>query len=262
MKNKKITCATSFGPEGLKLYARAMIESFIQHWPQDIVLEVYLDDISQSAGLPLADNVRYLHLTHLDLIDFKNRNSKDPRKNGIVDASNKPNFLFDSIRFSHKVFAVEACARSNRGIVIWLDGDTKTFAEVTRAVIATWLPKGKFAGFLDRPSLYTETGFHIFDMEHPIADDFFRAWVDYYKDDSIYSLAQWTDCHTYDAARKKFDQSHWFDLSPPEKKVAHVFINGILGTHMDHMKGPRKIAGHSNRKDLFKPRTEEYWRDK
>lgn len=254
---KKITCVTSFGTEGIQLYAIPMIESFIEYWDKNITLNVYLDDINQTNNLPKADNVKYFLLEHPVLTQFKNRNSQDPKKSGIIDG--KHNFLLDSIRFSHKVFALEIGATSESGIVIWLDGDTKTFAPVTPDVVSTWLPKGKFAGFLDRPTLYTETGFHIFDMNHPIAEQFFKEWINYYADDSIYSLKHWTDCHTYDATRKKFGQRHWFDLSPQDRKVSHPFINGILGQHMDHMKGPRKIIGHSHKKDLFKPRTEEYW---
>lgn len=256
MVENKIVCATSFGEEGIKLYAIPMISSFIKYWPTDVELYVYLDNIDLSLSLPKSDNVKYFSLDHPTLMEFKNRNGKSNNDD------TKANFLFDSIRFSHKVFALDTCARSGANIVLWLDGDTKTFEYVTKEVIKTWLPTGKFAGFLDRPTLYTETGFHIFDMSHPIADSFFKEWTKYYENDSIYSLAHWTDCHTYDAARKKFDQAHWFDLSPPDKKVAHVFINGILGKHMDHMKGPRKIAGHSNKKDLFKTRIETYWRDK
>ena len=68
----------------------------------------------------------------------------------------------------------------------------------------------------------------------------------------------WTDCHTYDAAKTKFMDSYWYNLSPPIKNN-HPFINGTLGQFMDHMKGPRKKKGTSNRNDLIVKIKSEYW---
>ena len=276
MQHKKITCATSFGKEGIKVYADMMISSFIANWPKDITLHVYLDDINDQLRLPQAANVKYLLLNHPELTMFKQRNAHDPRKHGLNtfadnEAGNsftKPKegkwrFDFDAIRFCHKVFAMAQCFESAQDIAIWIDGDTKTFAKVTRDDIAKWLPVGKFAGFLDRPSTYTETGFHIFDVNHSVAKDFFNKWLQYYRDDTIFSLSAWTDCHTYDAARRQFDQSNWFNLSPPNAVGVggHVFINGPLGAFMDHMKGKRKLRGKSNKGDLFVNRNEKYWNE-
>lgn len=273
MRTDRITCVTSFGKIGIDLYANEMVSSFIQYWPSDVKLQVYLDDINDQAKLPQAPNVEYVLLDDPDMIAFKNRNTNDPRKHGLQSFDDREDsnrftknkegkwkFQYDSIRFCHKVFAMRMCANSGTDVVIWLDGDTKTFAPVTREVLGRWLPQGKFASFLDRPQLYTETGFLMFDMNNPIAKDFFNKWVGYYLNDSIYALPAWTDCHTYDAARKQFDPVAWHDLAPPSiKPGAHVFINGDLGSYMDHMKGKRKLQGKSNASDLFTKRTEKYW---
>lgn len=273
---KKIYCATSFGKEGLELYAHEMVRSFIAHWPQTVMLKVYLDDIADAEKLPKASNVEFLHLSDPDLAAFKQRNSSDPRKNGYDSWEDKPDksqfnknkegkwrFQYDAIRFCHKVFAINHCARSGCDIAIWLDGDTKTFANVSEADIESWLPNGKFSAFLDRPHSYTETGFHMFNMNHTIALKFFDAWMEHYKTDSVFNLPAWTDCHTYDAARKQFDRSLWHSLSPESgvRMAAHVFINGPLGKFMDHMKGKRKLKKSSNKGDLFVTRTEDYWKN-
>ena len=276
MSRDKIYCATSFGKEGLKLYGAEMVNSFIEHWPKDVMLKVYLDDITDKDQLPSADNVQYLALDDPNLRAFKDRNAHDPRKHGLPNFNEndsgyfgknnegKWKFQYDAIRFCHKVFAMGQCANSSPDIALWLDGDTKTFAPVDRDRINSWLPEGKFAGFLHRPQSFTETGFHIFDMNHEIAIPFFQIWINYYKTDGIFQLDAWTDCHTYDAARLRFDQKHWFDLSPPtiDTPNGHVFINGALGEVMDHMKGKRKLQGKSNKRDLYINRTETYWRDK
>ena len=274
MSRDKITCVTSFGKTGIDLYASEMVASFLRHWPDDVYLKVYLDDISDAGRLPQAANVEYLSLDHPDLSSFKQRNANDPRKHGLPsfdqndsdhfgkNKEGKWKFQYDAIRFCHKVFAVYMGSRDTDGLVLWLDGDSKTFANIDRTRIDSWLPEGRFAGFLDRPKTYTETGFHIFDMSHPIANDFFERWLSYYRDDSIFRLEAWTDCHTYDAARRQFDQSLWFNLSPPVATPSysgHVFINGPLGEVMDHMKGKRKLQGKSDTRDLFVKRTEGYW---
>ena len=275
MSRDKITCVTSFGRNGIDLYAGEMVQSFLDNWPGDVRLLVYLDDMEDSARLPTASNVEYLLLDHPELALFKQRNAGDPKKHGLPsfddndsnsfgkNQEGKWKFQYDAIRFCHKVFAVYLGARSTDGLVLWLDGDSKTFAPVDRDRINSWLPEGKFAGFLDRPKTYTETGFHIFDMGHYIAADFFERWLKYYRDNSIFNLAAWTDCHTYDAARMQFDQSCWHDLSPASQGpsvAGHVFINGPLGEVMDHMKGKRKLQGKSNARDLFVKRTEGYWK--
>lgn len=275
MNRKKIRCATSFGKEGMAIYGNQMVNSFIRYWPKDVMLVVYLDDMLDAKKLPTAPNVTYVLLKDKDLLAFKARNGKDPRKHGLTDfRQNDSNnfgknseghwkFQFDAIRFSHKVFAFNDLARSGCDIAIWLDGDSKTFADVTMNDIQSWLPENKMSAFLDRPQSYTETGFHMFDMNFPDAIKFFDRWIEYYKTDSIFKLSAWTDCHTYDAARRQFDQNLWHSLSPSSggSTAAHVFINGPLGKFMDHMKGKRKLVGKSNKKDLFVARTEDYWKN-
>ena len=277
MSRDKITCVTSFGKLGMDLYAEEMVSSFIELWSSDITLKVYLDDLEDHNKLPQAANVEYLLLDDPVLLAFKKRNQDNPRKNGLPsfdqddsgyfgkNKEGKWKFQYDAIRFCHKVFALAMGAKNAEGLVLWLDGDTKTFARVNKDVIETWLPHNKFSGFLDRPDSFTETGFHIFDMDHAIAKDFFDRWLLYYRDDSIFNLVAWTDCHTYDAARRQFDQESWFNLSPVENgpsTAGHVFINGPLGAYMDHMKGKRKLNGKSSVRDLFVKRAENYWRDK
>lgn len=271
---EKIFCATSFGKEGLELYGQEMVQSFIDKWPKDVILKVYLDDISDASKLPQATNVEFVHLDDPDLLAFKQRHADDPRKHGYSTWADKPDrskfnkneegnwkFQYDAVRFSHKVFALNSCARSGCDIVIWLDGDSKTFATIKREDIMRWLPAGKFAGFLGRPN-YTETGFHMIDMRMPIALDFFDRWIKYYTTDQVFSLPAWTDCHTYDATRVQFPQDLWHSLSPPGKYQGHVFINGELGQFMDHMKGKRKLRKSSSKRDLFVARSEDYWKDK
>jgi hypothetical protein len=258
-----INAITSYNTHGYHQSGVTMIKSFIEHWPKTVRLIVYLDDEIEDKKLIKADNVSYELLRYDDLIQFKNRHLKNREAHGLGSKKSKDgtaNFLFDAVRFSHKVFAVlDRIEKHDTDIVLWLDGDTRTHSKVTEETIHSWCPVDKFASFLGRPWKYTETGFHMFRTKHKISDTFFSKWKSYYVDDSVFLLDHWTDCHTYDAARMWFDQTHWHDLSPPFR-VGHPFINGELGKYMDHMKGNRKKKGSSNKGDIKVDLGVDYWK--
>ena len=243
----KIVAATTFSPAGYAEYAHRVIDSFVQHWDKDIDLYAYYDAVPESGWQVTASNVHYLPFDDPDLIAFKDRNRNNPKQTG--NGTNK-DFLRDGIRFSHKVFAyIDTALNKGADIAVWLDG--------------------KMAGALLRPWIYTETGFHVFDMRYPEAKAFMKEWREQYTTDAIWELPWhadssnklgYTDCHTYDAVRSRFSSALWNDLSP-NLKHPHPFVNGILGEHMDHTKGPRKKEGRSRASDIVVDRKESYWRN-
>lgn len=261
----KIAASTTFSPKGYEEYAHRVIETFIQYWDKSIDLYAYYDEIPAGGWKHTAPNVHYIKLDFPDLVAFKERNKDNPKQRG--NGTNK-DFLRDGIRFSHKVFAyIDTAMSRDADVAIWLDGDSLTHRPVDQAVIMRWLD-GKMAGALLRPWSYTETGFHIFDMRHPQARDFMKQWREQYTTDAIWNLPWeegkntlqgYTDCHTYDAVMARFPSNLWNNLSPAGLKHSHPFVNGILGEHMDHTKGPRKAEGRSRKTDLAVKRTEEYW---
>ena len=262
----KIVAATTFSPRGYAEYAPRVIDSFVQHWDKNISLYAYYDAVPDSGWQVNADNVHYLPFVDPDLIAFKDRNRDNPKQTG--NGTNK-DFLRDGIRFSHKVFAyIDTALNKGADIAVWLDGDVITHEDVNEATVLRWLD-GKMAGALLRPWIYTETGFHVFDMRYPEAKDFMQQWRAQYTTDAIWDLPWYadsstklgyTDCHTYDAVRDRFPSALWNDLSP-NLKHPHPFVNGILGEHMDHTKGPRKKAGRSRDSDIVVDRKESYWRN-
>jgi hypothetical protein len=260
----KIVAATTFGAKSYDAYASKVIDTFVAHWPRDVDLKVYYDEVPKKGWRTASPNVKYISLDMPDLKAFKSRSRRHK-------AQSSTNFLRDAVRFSHKVFAyIDAALLPGVDIAIWLDGDVITHTTVTHEAILSWL-NGKMTGALLRPWMYTETGFHIFDMRHPEARRFMDVWRHQYTADKVWDLPLpdkknkflgLTDCHTYDAARSGFPGSLWHNLSPAGMKVNHPFVNGILGAHMDHCKGDRKKEGHSRSRDLKVKRNEKYWRDK
>jgi hypothetical protein len=251
----KIAAATTFSLAGYNEYAHRLIETFSEFWDKSIDLYVYYDEMPAAGWKINQPNIHYISADFPALINFKARNQNNPKQD-------KKNFLNDGIRFSHKVYAyVDMALNKKADIAIWLDGDSVTHQFIDASVVMIWLD-GKMAGALFRPKLYTETGFHVFDMRHPQAAEFMKRWIAWYDTDKVWTLTHYTDCHTYDATIKEFDINMWNNLSPLGMNHPHPFVNGILGRHMDHMKGPRKKEGRSRKSDLAVVRSEDYWKNK
>lgn len=257
----KINAVTCFSLKGWKETGTLLVKGFIEHWPKDTYLTVYVDDPIPKNSLIRDDRVKYKILNHPELLSFKERHVNNKEANGLGSRSKKggKDYMFDAVRFSHKVFTLfQFLEEEKTNLLIWLDGDSRTHSKVEVKDILNWIPPNKFAGYLARPWMYTETGFHIFNMDHEISKSFLNTWKEYYTQDTIFKLDKWTDCHTYDAAKLNFDDGYWHNLSPNVRNN-HPFINGPLGEFMDHMKGPRKIKGTSHRKDLVVQREHKYW---
>lgn len=260
----KIAAATTFSLKGYELYGHKVIDTFYKFWPADVDLYVYYDSPPAKGWRTQAPNIHYVLLDIPDLNSFKERNAKNPKQSS-------KNFLCDGVRFSHKVFAyVDACLNKDADIVVWLDGDVITHRPVRKNTVLKWLG-GKMAGALFRPWMYTETGFHVFDMRHPKAAEFMGLWKEQYTQDRVWDLPGpspsnkflgYTDCHTYDHVRSGFPADLWYNLSPAGIKSQHPFVNGMLGEHMDHCKGDRKKTGRSRQSDLQVKRNEAYWRNR
>lgn len=251
----KTIAVTTFSNSGYEEYAHRLISSFAEFWPSDVDLYAFYDDVPVDGWKTISSNIHYVKFDDAELTAFKERNKNNPKQSG---NGTNADFMKDGIRFSHKVFAyAKASLAIECDIAIWLDGDTITHTEVAHSDIAHWI-SGKMAATLLRPWSYTETGFHAFDMRHPNARNFMEEWLDQYRNDTVWNLSDHTDCHTYDATMSNYPAEDWNDLSPSFKH-SHPFVNGILGRHMDHCKGPRKQIGKSRATDLAVKRTEKYW---
>lgn len=261
----KILASTTFSAKGYEAYGHKVIDTFVKYWPSDIELMVYYDEAPVEGWRNTDLRIIYIPLDAPDLVSFKARNINNPLQKNTV----KNDFYSDGIRFSHKVFAyIDSSLLPNVDLSIWLDADIITHATVSTESIVGWLD-GKMAASLFRPKMYTETGFHIFDMRHSEARRFMELWRQQYTLDRIWELPRrdkrnkykgFTDCHTYDVVREGFPDTLWNNLTSKDDRGSHPFVNSILGAHMDHCKGERKKNGHSRASDLTVKRNERYWR--
>jgi len=191
-------------------------------------------------------------ITVLDLFQHEPESKKfaDRHQNQIKEYMAKnPNskeFRYDAKRFSYKVFAQNA-GRQYGDKMFFVDADIVFNKTIPQVFFEQALPDDCFISFFDRPNSYTETGFVGFDNTKKCADTFFKEYLNYYINDTIFELPGYLDCDVFDAAREKCKFQHGYK----EKKLgdggkAHIMARDKwFGEYFDHRKGNRKEQEHS-----------------
>lgn len=258
----KYTVCTTFNQEGYNVYGRRMIETFVNTWPHDVELLVYVEGFELSSP---AANVRVLDLAQHspELVAFKNKWQHVPKANGFPfpDAGKKA-FKWQAVRFSHKVYAIFHAAKLvTSDWLIWMDGDMVCHSAIDHAQLSKFFPNGAELCFAGRSNKYTECG--LYGMR--LTSSAVQAWLAEFQrmyddaDHGIFTLSEWHDSFVFDAVRQRHSllEINWSaDLVKGE---GHPLINCEWGAYIDHLKGQRKQAGRSKAKDLLVSRTESYW---
>ncbi len=236
---------------------RRMAISFLDRWPDCAKpLHIYAEDFD-----PKLLGAR-LHRLPAWLSEFKRINDRNPVakgiRNGVYD------YRFDAIKFSHKVAAVTDFGLTlNDGVMIWLDADTYTHADVTEDWLAKLFPKPAYLAWLDRFNSHPECGFVMYRAGHPYHRNFMESYRNLYTSGELFKLDETNDCtalrHVVIAKMLNNKIPAPVSLSG-DRNWHHPFVNGPLGERLDHLKGPRKHEGRSRKRDSRQPRTEEYWR--
>ena len=263
-----ITVITTFPPNKWNEYAKRMVETFSQHWPKNIKLIIYYEDVLppdavQDGRIEWVD----MHKVCPDLVAFKQKHKDNPHANGFKigsDLNGKGSYLWEAIRFSHKSFCVShETLNSSTDLVVWLDADVVTHTDVPHEFIESLLPKGHYTSYLGRQKIYPECGFVIYDTNSKYNKDFAQDWQDLYNTDKIFELQEYHDCIAYQTVKTKYEAqgmlSYNISEGHPHRPGVHVFINSPLGQYMDHLKGKRKKDGHSKASDIYNRHSADYW---
>ena len=273
----KLAVVTTFPPNRWTAYAKRMIESHINFWPDDVFLYAYYEKQK-----PNIDHEKIIFVdiekVNPDLVKFKERHRNDPVANGEVreipggvrrnpkagqNEKGKGSYLWDAVRFSHKTFAVDhAIKNTGADYILWLDADTFTFRPITKDFVIGLLPKNKLVNFLGRGNKYPECGWVCYNTKHPKIKEFMKYWTDMYLNDTIFKELEWHDSYLFWQCLKRIAPNDGVDIGKGAGvKGHHVFINSVLGGYIDHMKGKRKVLGKSSKSDLRSERKEEYWKN-
>ena len=218
-------------------YGKDLLMSY-KNTGQKFPIYVYVEDNIEK--YPIMQNVIYVPLYE-----------EEPECQNFVLRNKRrhiPSFMFDGVRFSYKVFA-QCNASKHGGKMYYVDSDSIFLKTMKDDVLDLLLPDKVCTSFYFRKGMYTETGFIGFNMEHKMMKDFIEYYRNLYIDDTIYDLAHYTDCHTFDRTRKIMTQKFTEDYY--EKKLGdggtgHIMARcNIIHDYLDHRKGKRKEQKHS-----------------
>ncbi len=224
---------TTFSKEGYKTYGRNMLESFVKHWPCDIV--VYYEDEMPDFEHEKILYLRFFDITHV--VTFYNYIRDNPAARGIFEDGYDYNF--DVWKFSRKMFCQFQAIANHKGKVFWLDADTITHKDVPEEFLED-LFDDRCLVYLGREGFYTETGFVGFDTEHEDIEPFLDKYVDTLKKGLIFTLERWHDCQAFDYAREGIsgvNLSDWWK----QGKALDVLTKTVLAEYLIHNKGDRKF---------------------
>jgi hypothetical protein len=239
---------TTFNSDGYKVYGQKMLEAFLNYWPNNQQTIVYTENCNLDSNL-IDDRIIVKDLLSIqELVDFKNRHKNNPAANGYKKNTTTKDFMFDAVRFSHKVFALYDAVQTNKGkSIVWLDADTITHSIVPVDFLEKNFPIDNYGiAYLGRIKQYSECGWVVYHTVHPQMREFWETFINYYKNDTIFNLQEWHDSFVFDVARKEWEANGMINQNiTPNFVAGHPFINCVLGEYMDHMKGPRKKVGRS-----------------
>jgi len=256
---------TTFHKQGYEAYGKRCIESFLRHWPRDVSLWIYAEDVDvelSDARLTVFDHVKSLPR----LERFRAEYGANPFANGMDPRGRRSqkDFRWDAIRFSNKVFAITDAIRRARGHadqLLWLDADTVTHTDIPPGLLNQLAPrKDQLAAYLNRKS-YPECGWVGYNLKHPKILDFADRFEQAYLSGEFLTLKESHDSFVFwtIVKRMEHDREASFKYLGSDSAKGHVFINSVLGGYLDHLKGDRKIEGKSRPEDLAVRRREAWW---
>ena len=258
---------TTFNEAGYQQYGRKMLESFVANWPGDQQIIVYVEGFDLDPKLVKNSMIVVRDITHVKpLMEFKARHKDNPKANGYwPEGEDLPNFKYDAVRFSHKVYALRdafpTVQKESKGM-IWIDGDTITHRTVPGTFLTSVAPLHFFGSigdrkqygitYLGRSRQHSECGFVVYNTKHPMMEAFWDEFAGMYTNDTIFDLAEWHDSFVFDHVRKIYEAKGMVNNNlTPKIATGHPFINSRLGEYMDHMKGARKNQGRSRKSERF-----------
>ena len=281
--SKAITVVTTFHPAGLSKYGQRMIDSFALNIDKRIKLLVYAEDCKPVNPDPSRIEILDAKAALPKLNAFKSTWGHVPKANG--DITNEPQrhtrkdwmkkFKWDAVRFANKTYAVyDACVRS-KDWCVWMDADTYVHSPWTYEDFAAQLPDNAWITYVGRgkgSQTWPECGFYGLNLNHPVCHEFLKEFERVYEeaDNGIFLLEEWHDSFVFGSIlnnmKLQFPNAHDYSAEMYLREAksgggGHPLINGVLGKWIDHMKGGRKDAGKSQKKDIMVNRTEDYWNE-
>lgn len=223
------TVITTFSEDGYKLYGHKMILSWIQYWPKDYKLIVYTENY------------------HIDEKDQRvseiNLPEACPRLNVFKENSRrlitqKKSRINKTIKWCHKVYAIENALSVNDDYLIFLDGDTYTKKivnpDLSRQLVNEYLFSVHFENL--KAGLHFETGLMCFNLRHGKIHWLKNILTSVYDTLEIYNMDKTWDGFWFSYLYKKYNLPV-LDLA---KNCRGVFCNPLVHGILVHDVGTKK----------------------
>lgn len=177
---------TTFSEDGYHLYGKRLIETWCQYWPTTgYTLRIYAEH-----DLTVDDpRVEVINLNDVSpkMIKFKEDCIEMASKETAKKIKNK---ILKTVKWCHKVYAMDHALRDDHDYLIFLDGDTYTINNVAigalEALSAQCLFSVHFERIYNRP--HYETGLVIFNKQHSQVEDLKEHLTSAYDTKEIFKL--------------------------------------------------------------------------
>lgn len=264
----KYQLTTTMHARGYEQYGRNMIDSFLKHWPENQQLVVYTEGFVLAPEH--ANNSRIVGRDLLacspELVAFKQRHRDNPAANGFRDPSRRdPDFIYDAVRFSHKVFALFHAIHhrlAGAEAVVWVDADTVTHNRIPNDFLDKNFPLDPTTGiyYLGRTQQHSECGWMVFNCNNSYMKAFWKQFVNQYVLDQLFKLNEWHDSFVFDHVRTQMENAGMRNHNiTPDYARGHPFVDCFLGEYMDHLKGPKRKAAGRSAKHEARNKTAGWW---
>lgn len=244
-----VTVCTGWHPPAWKHYAKNFVETFDRHWPADVRLVAYTEEPAPMVrgecrdlwSIPGARRFYDVHSkikTHCGASPVPMWRPKDIRK-GYA-------WRWDAARFFKQCIIPQAAAEglSDDDILVWLDADVVTFADVPADLVERAIGNADLC-YLGR-NKGSEIGFWAVRMNQR-GRQFVTKLSDAYLSDWVFVLPQWHSSFVFDQIRQSEERNGLKvkDLTPGGRDHVFVSSQSPLMPYLDHLKGDRKDYGHS-----------------
>lgn len=152
--------------------------------------------------------------------------------------------------FCHKSFAMwETYEKQPNGILVWCDSDVKWNQPLNDETINQCLGD-KFCGYLGRDRVDTsktakkkyskltpETCFIVFNLDHPIASEFFKKFKQVYISLELFDLYSWCDAAVFEHIMNQFPKEHFNDITINNPPAIAPLPLTFLNDYIEHWMG-------------------------
>lgn len=237
-----IAVITTFPNASWEIYAKQMLQSFAQNWPQEIPLLVEVDDdcLYEDAKQILRPQDAIAPGWEKDHAEFVLRNR---------DKDHPTDYRKQAVRFCHKVFAIKRALNSIRAakannepaarFLIWMDADVITNRPVSIEEVRACLPReGDAVAYMGRMDWdHSECGWLAFDLENG-AESIIDEVCGQYLSDVLFQQAQWHDSWVWDLYIKSRPATNLTAAKPG----MDIWQHSPMSAWSRHYKGPQAKA--------------------